>query len=312
MPSWLRLISEYQPITPVIETVRGFLIGTPMGNNGWIAPRLVYRSAPVLGDVGDVVVPAPNEPLSAFSVPFGESPVPTHRFGSNMTPRPGYGLSPPQRVVPLPPGPTRTSAPISIGALCFALRILGIPDCTLSAAVDGEPRRGRRTCGWTSGKKNLAGCCRIWRIWSDVSVRATKGEGQNEHHRHRRHRHHHDDRHHARRGQPGLVRRRHGQDAQPRRLPDRPGRRIIQTRRSCAGPCGRRTAPASRKRTRKLPDTPSGRSTHRRPPLGQQRPTCVCRSKTDGGWAYEGGPDLLRCRAIDFAIRVVHSEITNP
>lgn len=37
MPSWLRPISEHQPITPVIETVRGFLIGVPMGNNGWIA-----------------------------------------------------------------------------------------------------------------------------------------------------------------------------------------------------------------------------------------------------------------------------------
>jgi ABC transporter DrrB family efflux protein len=37
MPKWLRPISEHQPITPVIETVRGFLIGTPMGNNGLIA-----------------------------------------------------------------------------------------------------------------------------------------------------------------------------------------------------------------------------------------------------------------------------------
>lgn len=37
MPVWLQPISEHQPITPVIETVRGFLIGTPMGNNGWIA-----------------------------------------------------------------------------------------------------------------------------------------------------------------------------------------------------------------------------------------------------------------------------------
>ena len=37
MPSWLRPISEHQPITPVIETVRSLLIGTPMGNNGWIA-----------------------------------------------------------------------------------------------------------------------------------------------------------------------------------------------------------------------------------------------------------------------------------
>jgi ABC-2 type transport system permease protein len=37
MPSWLRPISEHQPITPVIETVRSLLIGTPMGDNGWIA-----------------------------------------------------------------------------------------------------------------------------------------------------------------------------------------------------------------------------------------------------------------------------------
>ena len=37
MPSWLRPISEHQPITPVIETVRSLLIGTPMGSNGWVA-----------------------------------------------------------------------------------------------------------------------------------------------------------------------------------------------------------------------------------------------------------------------------------
>ena len=37
MPSWLRPISEHQPITPVIETVRSLLIGSPMGTNGWIA-----------------------------------------------------------------------------------------------------------------------------------------------------------------------------------------------------------------------------------------------------------------------------------
>jgi ABC-2 type transport system permease protein len=37
MPGWLRPISEHQPITPVIETVRSFLVGTPMGNTGWIA-----------------------------------------------------------------------------------------------------------------------------------------------------------------------------------------------------------------------------------------------------------------------------------
>ena len=37
MPSWLRPISEHQPVTPVIETVRSWLTGTPMGSNGWIA-----------------------------------------------------------------------------------------------------------------------------------------------------------------------------------------------------------------------------------------------------------------------------------
>ncbi|MGZ0151788.1 ABC transporter permease [Kribbella sp. WER1] len=37
MPVWLRPISENQPITPVIETVRSLLIGTPMGSNGRLA-----------------------------------------------------------------------------------------------------------------------------------------------------------------------------------------------------------------------------------------------------------------------------------
>ncbi|GAA1546479.1 ABC transporter permease [Kribbella lupini] len=37
MPRWLRPISEHQPITPVIETVRSFLTGTPLGSSAWIA-----------------------------------------------------------------------------------------------------------------------------------------------------------------------------------------------------------------------------------------------------------------------------------
>jgi ABC-2 type transport system permease protein len=37
MPSWLRPVSENQPITPVIETVRSLLIGTPMDGNGRLA-----------------------------------------------------------------------------------------------------------------------------------------------------------------------------------------------------------------------------------------------------------------------------------
>jgi ABC-2 type transport system permease protein len=37
MPSFLRGVSEHQPITPVIETVRGLLTGTPIGDRGWVA-----------------------------------------------------------------------------------------------------------------------------------------------------------------------------------------------------------------------------------------------------------------------------------
>jgi ABC-2 type transport system permease protein len=38
MPSFLRVVSEHQPITPIIETVRGLLTGTPIGDAGWLAP----------------------------------------------------------------------------------------------------------------------------------------------------------------------------------------------------------------------------------------------------------------------------------
>jgi len=37
MPGVLRAVSENQPVTPVIETVRGLLMDTPVGNKGWIA-----------------------------------------------------------------------------------------------------------------------------------------------------------------------------------------------------------------------------------------------------------------------------------
>jgi ABC-2 type transport system permease protein len=37
MPAALRAVSEHQPITPVIETARGLLTGTPIGNDGWLA-----------------------------------------------------------------------------------------------------------------------------------------------------------------------------------------------------------------------------------------------------------------------------------
>ncbi|MCN9243689.1 ABC transporter permease [Streptomyces sp. RY43-2] len=37
MPGWFQPIAEYQPFTPAIETLRGLLLGTEIGYNGWLA-----------------------------------------------------------------------------------------------------------------------------------------------------------------------------------------------------------------------------------------------------------------------------------
>jgi ABC-2 type transport system permease protein len=37
MPSWIQGFARYQPITPVIETLRGLLLGAPVGNAPWQA-----------------------------------------------------------------------------------------------------------------------------------------------------------------------------------------------------------------------------------------------------------------------------------
>lgn len=37
MPSWMQGFANHQPITPVIETIRGLLMGTPVLHNGWWA-----------------------------------------------------------------------------------------------------------------------------------------------------------------------------------------------------------------------------------------------------------------------------------
>ncbi|GAA1123673.1 MULTISPECIES: ABC transporter permease [Kitasatospora] len=37
MPGWFQPVAEYQPFTPAIETLRGLLLGTEVGNNGWLA-----------------------------------------------------------------------------------------------------------------------------------------------------------------------------------------------------------------------------------------------------------------------------------
>ncbi|MGC5565532.1 ABC transporter permease [Streptomyces sp. FR-108] len=36
MPGWFRPVAEYQPFTPAIETLRGLLLGTEIGHNGWL------------------------------------------------------------------------------------------------------------------------------------------------------------------------------------------------------------------------------------------------------------------------------------
>lgn len=50
MPVGIRWFARYQPFTPIIETVRGLLIGTPIGTNGILAVAwcLVIASASYL------------------------------------------------------------------------------------------------------------------------------------------------------------------------------------------------------------------------------------------------------------------------
>ncbi|WP_129838912.1 ABC transporter permease [Streptomyces sp. RFCAC02] len=37
MPGWFQPVAEYQPFTPVIESLRGLLLGSEIGHNGWLA-----------------------------------------------------------------------------------------------------------------------------------------------------------------------------------------------------------------------------------------------------------------------------------
>ena len=37
MPGWLEPVAEYQPFTPAIETLRGLLLGSGIGHNGWLS-----------------------------------------------------------------------------------------------------------------------------------------------------------------------------------------------------------------------------------------------------------------------------------
>lgn len=55
MPSWLHFVAVNQPMTPLIETLRGFLIGTPIGSNAWLSIAW-FGSLLVLSVIGAVVV----------------------------------------------------------------------------------------------------------------------------------------------------------------------------------------------------------------------------------------------------------------
>jgi ABC-2 type transport system permease protein len=37
MPSWIRGFASHQPVTPATQTIRGLLLGTPVGSNPWLA-----------------------------------------------------------------------------------------------------------------------------------------------------------------------------------------------------------------------------------------------------------------------------------
>jgi ABC-2 type transport system permease protein len=37
LPSWLRGFAEHQPVTPVVETLRGLWMGTPIDGQAWVA-----------------------------------------------------------------------------------------------------------------------------------------------------------------------------------------------------------------------------------------------------------------------------------
>ena len=62
MPSWLRAVSEHQPITPVIETVRALLNDQPV-SSGWLALAWSGGLLVVGLRLGHLAVPADQPPL---------------------------------------------------------------------------------------------------------------------------------------------------------------------------------------------------------------------------------------------------------
>ena len=57
MPPWLQWIADNQPITPIIETIRALLMGTPHGRHRLVGDRLVPRHPRDRVRVGGVALP---------------------------------------------------------------------------------------------------------------------------------------------------------------------------------------------------------------------------------------------------------------
>jgi ABC-2 type transport system permease protein len=50
MPSWLQSFAQHQPITPIVDSLRGLLLGTPLGDSVWVA--LAWCGAILVAAVG--------------------------------------------------------------------------------------------------------------------------------------------------------------------------------------------------------------------------------------------------------------------
>ena len=57
MPTWLQWIAENQPVTPIIETIRGLLFGSSPRDGAVVGPRLVRRHPRRGRRVGRVALP---------------------------------------------------------------------------------------------------------------------------------------------------------------------------------------------------------------------------------------------------------------
>ena len=57
MPEWLQWIADNQPVTPIIETIRGLLMGTPLGTEPWWALFWCVAIFGSLVRVGRVALP---------------------------------------------------------------------------------------------------------------------------------------------------------------------------------------------------------------------------------------------------------------